>query len=273
MIKVNDVVIEQNHFPDNTLLMKFNPISGEFNYCDSTINIEWKYENDAELFSLICVKRHIESLLVNPHFTLTMDYIPHARMDRVKSDDDVFTLKYFCEIINSLHFDVVWVRDAHSSVSLALLENVCDLGAEAYIYRTVLTTKPGILFYPDEGAMKRYSKINNIVQMPYAFGIKNRDWETGKIFGLTVMNAEAVKDKDVLIIDDICSRGGTFLHSAKTLKDLGAKNIYLYVSHLEKTVLEGELYQEMKENDLIKTIYTANPLFEITKDIERIIKL
>lgn len=263
MIKVNDVIIEQNHFPDNTLLLKDLPVP----IFPRPITIIWNYENDAELFTLICIRRHYNNYPVN----LEMPYLPHARQDRVKGIHDVFTLKYFCEVINYLKFNHVYVFDVHSNVSLALLDNVEEL-KPYYTIDSVIESIPNnpLLFYPDEGAMKRYS---NIINMPYTFGIKNRDWETGKILGLTIMDSEAVKDRDILIIDDICSRGGTFLHSAKTLKDLGAKNIYLYVSHLEKTVLEGELYQEMKENDLIKTIYTANPLFEITDDIERIIKL
>lgn len=48
-------------------------------------------------------------------------------MDRVKNPDEVFTLKYFCEFINDLKFDVVYVNDPHSDVSMALLNNVKGL--------------------------------------------------------------------------------------------------------------------------------------------------
>lgn len=44
------------------------------------------------------------------------------------------------------------------------------------------------------------------------------------------MNEEIVKERNVLIVDDICSRGGTFYHAANALKEAGAKNIYLYVT-------------------------------------------
>ena len=78
------------------------------------------------------------------------------------------------------------------------------------------------------------------------------------------MNKEVVKDRDVLIIDDICSRGGTFYHSAKALKEAGAKNIYLYISHCENTILEGELLT----SGLIEKVYTTNSIF--TKEHEKI---
>ena len=110
------------------------------------------------------------------------------------------------------------------------------------------------LFFPDEGAMKRYSEHATI---PYAFGMKKRDWETGKILGLDIINADVIKGKNILIVDDICSRGGTFYHSAKALKEAGAANISLYVTHLEETVLIGDL----PESGLIDHIYTTKSIF------------
>ena len=117
-----------------------------------------------------------------------------------------------------------------------------------------------VAFYPDEGSMKRYS---GMINMPYAFGIKKRDWETGKIQGLDIINGDLVKGKNVLIIDDICSRGGTFLHSAKALKEAGANRIFLYVTHAEKTMVEGEMYNNP---DLVERIYTTDSIFNIEWD-------
>ena len=261
MIKVGNVEIKQGQFPDGTLLMKFDPNDDEFDPRGNML-VEWYYENDAELFSLICVKRHLDRVYSYSDVILYMPYIPHARMDRVKSDADVFTLKYFCEVINSLDFKVVHVRDAHSNVSLALLDNVVDEGVENYIHKATIASKADALFFPDEGAMKRYSDKS---EKPYAFGMKKRDWETGKILGLDIINAENIKDKNVLIVDDICSRGGTFYHSAKALKAAGAKSVSLYVTHLERTVILGEM---ASTDGLVDHIYTTQSIFpeELFKD-------
>ena len=119
-----------------------------------------------------------------------------------------------------------------------------------------------LMFYPDEGAMKRYS---DVIPLPYAFGIKKRNWKTGVIEGLDVAGAiDQIANKNILIVDDICSRGGTFYHSAKKLKELGAKNIYLYITHCENTILEGELLT----SGLIEKVYTTNSIF--TKEHEKI---
>jgi ribose-phosphate pyrophosphokinase len=254
MIKVGNVEIKQDQFPDGTLLMKFDPNGDEFDL-RGNILVEWYYENDAELFSLICVKRHLDRVYSYSDVVLYMPYIPHARMDRVKADEDVFTLKYFAEVINSLHFSIVWVRDAHSNVSLALIDNVCDTGVKVYIRKAIELSGANAMFYPDEGAMKRYSSES---ELPYAFGMKKRDWKTGKIEGLDIINTDNIVGKDVLIVDDICSRGGTFYHSAKALKAAGAKSVSLYVTHCEKTIVLGEM---ASTDGLVDHVYTTKSIF------------
>lgn len=272
MIFIGNLEIKQSRFPDNTLLMKLNlfDIEAELEL-KGRLDVKWLYESDAELFTLICVKRHLDQHYDSKYIQLWMPYIPHARMDRVKTKEDVFTLKYFCETINSLHFAQVNVRDAHSNVSLALLENVVEWPIDGNVLQSIKkmckeqslsSTEDWILFYPDEGAMKRYSTN---LPYKYAFGIKRRNWETGKIEGLDVAGCiDEIKDKTVLIVDDICSRGGTFYHSAKKLKELGAKEVYLYITHCENTILEGELLT----SGLIEKVYTTNSIF--TKEHEKI---
>ena len=254
MIKLNGQVIEQNHFPDGTLLMKhYEEPYGSYD------RIEWFYENDAELFALICLRKHLK----NRKVYLYLPYVPHARMDRVKNKEDIFTLKYFCEVINSLNFFEVRILDPHSDVAPALLNNVIVNNpnlAIKYVANSIKTDNL-LYYFPDAGAAKRYSSM---ISAPYTYGNKVRDWETGQIKGLTIADSTLVNGKDILIIDDICSRGGTFYHSAKALKTAGAKNIYLYITHCENTILEGELLT----SGLIEKVYTTNSIF--TKEHEKI---
>jgi ribose-phosphate pyrophosphokinase len=266
MIQLNEHIIGNDRFPDGTLLMKL-PFSPK-----PSNEIHWHYENDAELFKLICLVKTMREMYKGVRIDLFMPYLPNARQDRIKNPEDVFTLKYFCEIINSLEFDTVFVTDVHSNVGLALLDRVREIKPWEQIHNaltkiTFMETgdvmhearekcyKNLLLFYPDEGAMKRYS---GEMGMPFVFGVKKRNWETGAIEGLDLMGSvEDIKGKNILIIDDICSKGGTFYHSAKRLKEAGAANIYLYVTHCENTIYEGEL---LKEDSLIKHIFTTNSL-------------
>lgn len=257
MIKINDEIFNKQHFPDGTQLLKCNTPK-----CIN-ITIEWIYENDEELFTLYCLKRHMD-YHKHPKATirLKLAYLPNARMDRTKSSEDVFTLKYFCEVINSLNFDEVYVRDPHSSVSVALLDRVIcdDMGFWVNKCLQHIDCSNLVLFFPDEGAMKRYAGL--FTDYPIAFGIKQRNWENGKIVGLQVVNGDAVKGKDVLIVDDICSYGGTFYHSAKALKELGAERIDLYVTHLESSVYDGAAYT----SGIINHFYTT-PSLMLAEDV------
>lgn len=261
MLKLNDNAIEQKRFPDGTLNMKVDIRKYE------PINvIEWRYEDDSELFSLICLTKKIKDFWNSDTLIrLYLPYIPHARMDRVHNINDVFTLKYFAETINSLGFDRVVVDDPHSNVAAALIDRLeitnLSLTFEKVLDRMYHRSGDEVadevftVCYPDEGSMKRYS---GMINEPYVFGVKRRDWATGKILGLEIIgNSDLVKGQDILIIDDICSRGGTFYHTAFKLKRMGAGDIYLYVTHCENTVLEGDLLK----GDLIKQMFTTESIF------------
>lgn len=248
MIKVDETIINQGHFPDGSLLVKQDK---KFFYMPT---ITWHYESDAELFTIICLKKHLGKA------DLILPYIPHARMDRVKYVNEVFTLKYFCEVINSLDFNSVTILDPHSNVAPALLDRVRVVTSEYYVEQAIKTIEDKenlVLFTPDEGAMKRYSEYEMFKIYPSTFGMKNRDWKTGKILSYDILHPEVVKDKDVLIIDDICSYGGTFYHAAKALKAAGARSVSLFVTHMEKSVFNGDMYKE----DIMKNIYTTDSLF------------
>lgn len=250
MLRLNGRKVEVDSFPDGTLLVKRD---FGLETRPETV-IDWYYESDAELFTLYALTRHMQKL--GHGVRLFMPYIPNARMDRVKGASDVFTLKYFAEILNSLHFESVTVLDPHSYVSEALIDHIVVMHPKKYIYDVVTKLEDAnlVMFYPDEGATKRYADMFNI---PYAFGMKKRDWQTGKILGLEVMGESArVAGNNVLIVDDICSRGGTFFHSAKALKAIGAEKIYLFVTHCENTILEGEVLT----SGLIERVYTTNSI-------------
>lgn len=253
MIKINNVELNPGHFPDGTLALKA-PV---FHFGENEIDIEWHYENDSELFTIYCLRKHYSDKEV----TLTMPYIPNARMDRVKSDMEVFTLKHFCEFINSLKFKEVRVLDAHSNVSLALLDNVISCSVMDHIkdaiehFDSIHGSENVLIFYPDEGAMKRYSD-NMHPPRPYAFGIKKRNWADGAILKLDIFNKEIVKDKHVLIIDDICSKGTTFYYSALALLEAGAASVSLYITHCENAILDGMIFN----SELIDYVYTTDSL-------------
>ena len=70
-----------------------------------------------------------------------------------------------------------------------------------------------------------------------------------------------VKGKTCIMVDDIIDSGGTIVNAAKALKDRGAKNVYVYVTH---GVLSGEAIQKIKKS-LIKKLVITDSIDNVTK--------
>lgn len=273
MISIGDVPVVPETFPDGTqkidLLLEamYREITE-----NKTVYITWLYESDKELFSLYCISKNIREHFPQLQQALIMPYIPNARFDRVKYSNECFTLKYFAEIINGLGFVRVIVTDPHSDVSTALINHVEVIRGASYITQTcskVLKTEPSrnlVIYFPDSGSLKRYSEFVSD-DYPIVYGIKNRDWKTGKILGIEIHGDTDKLDENtaILMIDDICSKGGTFYYGSKELNKYGCKDMYLYVSHCENTILDGEL---LKEDSLFKKVYTTRSIF--TKEHEKV---
>jgi ribose-phosphate pyrophosphokinase len=254
MIKLNGCVVEQNRFPDGTLALKemdFSVLSDNF------VNwIDWMYDGDEEMFTIMSlvdlIRRNSQGRIY-----LKMPYLPNARMDRIKTDTENFALKVFANWINGLGFDRIFVENVHSNVSNALVNNIVDSLPDDDIKTITKDYDFDVIFFPDEGACKRYKDMDVIKELglPIAFGIKNRDWKTGEILNLDVMGAD-VKGKKVLIIDDICSKGFTFYYSGMKLRELDASDVRLYVTHCEDTIRGGKIL----DTDVVSKVYTTDSI-------------
>lgn len=261
MIKINGEVVNIEHFPDGTLLLK-EDVEYDFE-TNREADVTWLFENNEELVTLIYITKHLKSHGVE-YVNLYMPYIPNARQDRTKLQEDVFTLKYFAEVVNWLGFNSVTVLDPHSSVSEALIDKLIVKQPTEYIGKVIqkIGMRNLVLYFPDAGAAKRYSDL--FPEIPYCYGEKKRDWKTGKILGLDIRtNGIDLSDKAVLMIDDIIAYGGSLHYSTLALKELGVKEIYAYATHTENSILDkekGTLIKDL-ENNTVQRLFTTNSLF------------
>jgi ribose-phosphate pyrophosphokinase len=84
---------------------------------------------------------------------------------------------------------------------------------------------------PDKGARPRVEALTVGLTDDLVQCNKVRNPQTGKIETIKIEGIQRVKDRDCLIIDDICDGGATFTTIAMALKDAGAKTVNLYVTH------------------------------------------
>lgn len=278
MIKVENHDVNIEHYPDGTQKITLDFLEGA---AWEIVKISWHYENDEECMALKYIVDTLKRLGIKVY--LEMFYIPNARMDRVKSKNEVFTLKIFADFINSLGFENVYVLDPHSDVSLALIDRVEKLEPLQYIDTAIQRIedeeddKISIIFFPDAGAMKRYGDmIKRLGNYKYMYGYKKRDWKTGNIESLMIFdsNNKQISEGDldgesILMIDDIISYGGTMYYSAKALNKCGAGNIYTYATHVENSILDKEKGKFMTlVPDIVKKLYTTDTIY--TGDNENI---
>lgn len=275
MITINGIEIVRKTFPDGSLCLL--DLNNSLLYPNKNYEIVWLYEGDYEIFMLICIVKHLRSKMYNnARFNLTMPYVVNSRMDRTHSDNEVFTLKYFADIINDLKFNKVVIVDPHSIVSEALINNVCVLRPSNIISNVIDKMlclndfeREVVIYFPDDGAYKRYKDLPCFKDLKCIYGKKERDWETGKILGIEIYDKNGFKltneleNCDVLMVDDIISYGGTLAYSADKLKEMGAAHISAYATHVENSVLDEEKGTLLKRyNDkIIDTVYTTNSIY------------
>ncbi|GBG14843.1 ribose-phosphate pyrophosphokinase [Novimethylophilus kurashikiensis] len=167
--------------------------------------------------------------------SLEMPYVPYARQDRVCNPGESLSARVFCDLINAQNYEYVRITDPHSDVVGALLDRVVIQDASELVQRVLLTNTAvfgnGVTFLaPDAGARKRVLSIARKVGVTdVVFADKVRNTVTGEITGTSF--PEVSTDKPILVIDDICDGGRTFLELAKAAQEVGDYELHLYVTH------------------------------------------
>ena len=234
--------------------------------------IEFRFKDNESLFKLLLLDNVLErnNLLVDYYFW----YLPYSRMDRIKEDETAFSLEIIANLINNLKSaNHKYTLDAHSDVSLALVRKIKELGKDFSFHNEVIKRvlksedfdEKTILVFPDGGARKRFenkvdlSKVKNIITCD-----KSRDFQTGQIKEI-IANFEKKENqsddfKNIFVIDDLCSYGGTFVGVKeainKIIKDNKAK-YNLIITHCEDVILKGQVLNEYEK------VFTTDSLLTI----------
>lgn len=159
--------------------------------------------------------------------SLDLTYLPYGRQDKEVSNTTTFGLHSFARLLNSLGFDEVRCRDPHSWIAGKLIKNFRPYYPVEELNKTLRAVDSNLICYPDEGASSKYLSI---YEWSAIQGRKERDQLTGQITKYE-LDDEDVKDKRVLIVDDICDGGATFVLIADALYNSGAEEVNLFVSH------------------------------------------
>lgn len=170
-------------------------------------------------------------------YTLNLRYVPYARQDRYTSHSEPFSLKAFTKLLNTLNPLWVDIYDAHSDVTPALINHVRNVSRRYIvennlIARNWLKNDDAVVVAPDAGALKKNFEVAQRFGLPLVVASKHRNVLTGEIDRTTIDTQNIdINGKSLVILDDICDGGKTFIELAKAIrKDYTPKEIKLFVT-------------------------------------------
>ncbi|MDQ1167847.1 ribose-phosphate diphosphokinase [Flavobacterium sp. SORGH_AS_0622] len=198
---------------------------------------------------------------------LFIPYFPAARQDRVMIPGEPLSVKVYADIINALQLNKVFVFDAHSEVTPALLNNSTVIPNYTFIREVLNRIGENVkLISPDGGALKKIYKVSEFLGGAEVVECsKSRDVKTGKLSGFKVYEDD-LNGIDCLIVDDICDGGGTFVGLAEELKNKNAGKLYLAVSH-------GIFNKGFEVLNCFDAIFTTNSVKDFEGESVHVIKL
>lgn len=258
MIKINGEKVDTFKFSGGEVHPKIEGVYPE------NISVKAFIRNADDIMELLLVKNALDQMLYFKRIDLVIPYVPYARQDRVCNAGEAFSIKVMCDLINSMNFNRVTIYDPHSDVTPALINN-CRVVPQEEIFS--LFKNMDMLKYtlvsPDAGAEKKVHKVSEKfdgLQVIYAGKIRNT--KTGEIVATKVDWGYSLKGKDILIVDDICDGGRTFIEIAKKLHRFKPQSINLYVTH----GIFSKGYEPLFEAG-IKKIFTTDS-FEQTYEVD-----
>ena len=201
---------------------------------------------------LLCVTVDALRRMDVKNMELFIPYFPAARQDRVMIKGEPLSVKVYADIINAMQFDKVFVFDAHSEVTPALVNNCEVIPNHTFIEAVVKAIGNDVkLISPDGGTLKKIYKVSEFLGgVEVVECSKSRDVKTGRLSGFKVYNDD-LQGAECLIVDDICDGGGTFVGLAEELKNKNAGKLYLAVSH-------GIFNKGFAVLDCFEKIFTTN---------------
>ena len=226
-----------NSYPDGTQYVKITEFSDQLEFRINSYSDLWILRQIKD----VCDHNHQE---VNLHIGCLFD----AQADRRFNSDESSGLKLVCEFINLMNFKSVSVFHPHNpEVVEALLDNVEIIDNSLFINNVLfkIDFANTILFSTDAGGFKPLMKLANKLQWDgevYAAS-KSRKYEDGKSKLVQEIDRQDFGGKDILIIDDLCVYGGTFIGLANMLRERNCGKLYLAVSHMTVTTPNPLLFK------------------------------
>ena len=208
--------------------------------------------NDNLMELLLCIDALKRSSAKN--ITAVIPYFGYARQDRKVVPRTSISAKLVSNLITKAGADRVVTVDLHAGQIQGFfdipVDNLFSTPIFARHVKKNIKSKNIVCIAPDVGGTERARALGKILNVGLAIVDKRRP-KPGQSQVMNVIGE--VKDKTCVIVDDIIDSGGTIVNAAKALKDRGAKEVYVYITH---GVLTGEAVKKIKNSVIKKLVIT-----------------
>ena len=206
------------------------------NFIGVKVQIHQEIRTSDDFMSVVMAKDALDEIFrfyPNTPIELYSLYVPYARQDRYCEQGEAFGVRTFARLLNSLNFSRVVIADPHSEVTPAVINNLQIMPQHEiafYMLGWKLRMDNFELVSPDGGALKKIFKLGTQMNLKVHCADKIRDTATGDIIR-TDISVQDFGGANLMIVDDICDGGRTFIELAKVLRDRNAGRIELFVTH------------------------------------------
>ena len=208
--------------------------------------------NDNLMELLICVDALRRSSAKN--ITAVIPYFGYARQDRKVVPRTAISAKLVSNLITNAGAHRIVTVDLHAGQIQGFFDIPVDNLFSTPIFskhiKKYISNKNIICVAPDVGGVERARALGKKLNVGLAIVDKRRP-APGKSQVMNIIGN--VKGKNCLLVDDIIDSGGTIVNAAKALKEKGAKDVYVYVTH---GVLSGNAVEQINNSKIKKLILT-----------------
>ena len=188
------------------------------------------------------------------NITAVIPYFGYARQDRKVAPRTAISAKLVSNLITNAGANRILSVDLHAGQIQGFFDIPVDNLFSTPIFARHIKKKIKfnnlICVAPDVGGVERTRALSRRINSSIAIIDKRRP-SPGKSEVMNIVGN--VKNKNCIIVDDIIDSGGTIVNAAKALKEKGAKDVYVYITH---AVLSGEAVQKIEKSQIKKLITT-----------------
>ena len=202
--------------------------------------------------------------------TAVMPYFGYARQDRKARPRDPISAKLCANMLEAAGADRVLTMDLHANQIQGFFDIPVDnlLGTKIltqHFFDKLGTNNPDyVVVSPDLGSVTRARKFTDKLDLPMAIVDKRRP----KPNVSEVMNIIGdIKDKHVILVDDMVDTAGTLCNGAKALIERGAKSVTACATH---GVLSGPAIERLQNSVIDKLVLLDTIPVEGEKAIDKI---